>query len=294
MNQEQLSIEHCVRQAQHNWPTCLSSALKPIWQKTLADDANGLISAWPLKILKDTSTPITAEIRKYARCLSAAALYFWTAANLQDDLSDDDQTPKKYLPLANACWQTAWHLSFTSPSPLDLKTIKRWQKNLLLVEATNFQELKNPQLIPAKKLAPAGKSAFLLAGPILLLACLNWTTKDQQKFNLAGRYALAAKQLADDVYDYREDWQTGRRTTAHQGLKNLPGKKQLSAYYHQQALNILKLSHRARTILKTVSALKQGNCFDDFLNPLETNCRRFLTIAAAKRYKPANHNRLAK
>ncbi len=294
MNKEQLSIRQAARQAQYNWPACLSSALKPIWQKTLSDDANGLISGWPLKILEDISVPATVLIKKYAQRLGAAALYFWTAANLQDDLSDSDQAPKEYLPLANACWQAAWHLSFTSPSPLNLKISRHWQKNLLLVEAANFQELKNPQLIPTKKLAPAGKSAFLLAGPILLLACLNWTPKDQQKFNLAGRYALAAKQLADDVYDYREDWQAGRRTAAHQGLKNLPDKNQLPAYYYRQALNILNLSRRARTILKTVSALKQGNCFDDFLQPLETNSRRFLASAAAKHYKPANQNQPAK
>ncbi|MDP3837182.1 MAG: hypothetical protein Q8Q67_03710 [bacterium] len=257
--------ENIIRQ----WPNNLRRGLQVQWRKTVNDDKDGLISSPPsclLLNLNDVSAPIT----RLAEHLGAVSLFLWTAANLQDDVYDEAGAPKTNIPLANACLHAAWNLM--------PRNINRGEifKVSLETEAANMHELQRPQTIPSGKLAPAGKSSFLLFAPLALVTQLKWRPTDVMKLTLALRHFLSAKQLADDTYDYQEDWMKGRRTFAHRGLKNLPTNSELPAYYKRQANQILKLTSTCRQILKTISVLKDGDCLNKYLNPLETNCRRSL------------------
>jgi hypothetical protein len=276
MIKEQALIHQLAEKAHRAWPQLLSLGLKTSWQQTLKDDRSGLLSLLPLKIAADSKI-ISSKTRVVTRKLGAAALYLWTAANLQDDLADKTNTPRQNLFLANACLQSAWHLSRELGVNLKDSDYAQWQQLLLASDAANLQEIQAPRKPPTGELAPAGKSLFLLAGPWLLSGFLNWKKADRQKLLLAGKYFLAAKQLADDVYDYQDDWRAGRKNFAHRGLKKLPNSQQLPAYYRQQAKLILKLCEKCRLSTKTISAFKKGDCFNLFLEPLETNCQRALT-----------------
>jgi hypothetical protein len=140
----------------------------------------------------------------------------------------------------------------------------------------NFQESRRPLLIPKRKIQAADKSTFLLANINLLTKRLNWSHVNQNKLLLASRYFLAAKQLADDVYDYKEDWQSGRRNFAHRGLQRLPIAEDLTKYYQHQAAKIIEVCQCCRDILKTVSALEKPDCFDRHLKTIEANCSQAL------------------
>lgn len=254
------------------WPISLIKDLSPHWQKTLTDDKNGFISLLPTKILSLTQTTITNK--KYSRQLGAANLYLWTAANLQDDLSDEINTPKEYLPLANACLRTAWHLSLTKTVSTTARLA--WEKLMLSADQANWQESKHPQKPNNNKLSAANKSSFLLSSAVLLIARLDWRQAEQDLLIKAFKYLLAAKQWADDVYDYRDDWLADKRNYAHLSLTKLPTTQELPVYYQKQAHIILNLCGQSRRTLKKIPVLKNQDCFDDYLKPLEANCYRAL------------------
>ncbi|PKM89197.1 hypothetical protein CVU83_00500 [Candidatus Falkowbacteria bacterium HGW-Falkowbacteria-2] len=250
------------------WPNNLRQALRVQWQKTISDDKSGLISGLPSSILSGLKGR-SSLISLLARELGAANLFLWTAANFQDDVYDEADAPKSNIPLANACLHAAWSLIPRSNSLTDIIKVS------LEAEDANLHEITKPQTIQSGVLAPAGKSSFLLMAPLALTAHLNWPKSEIDKLTLALRYFLSAKQLADDTYDYKEDWQKGRRTFAHRGLKRLPTKNELPPYFKRLAHRILRLTSTCRGIIKTIPAL-DGDCLDIYLSPLETNCRHSL------------------
>ena len=101
MTKEQVLIYQLAEKEYQTWPEPLSLSLKKSWRQTLKDDKNGLLSLLPLKIVNDNRTTIN-DLRIIRR-LGAAALYLWTAANLQDDLADRKDAPRQNIFLANAC-----------------------------------------------------------------------------------------------------------------------------------------------------------------------------------------------
>lgn len=274
MNELNRTIDQTAIKIFKLWPQSLQTALLAPWQKTLADDNQGLISRLPLELLNDCKIETTVAIKQYAVRLGTAGLFLWTAANLQDDLCDNHDAPKEYIPLANACLHSAWQLAAA-------ESISGWQKYwpqaLIAADNANLNECLYPSLIPKKILALSGKSSFLLAGPLALASAMQWPDDDLKKLNLALSHFLAAKQLADDVYDFQEDWNNGKRTYAHRGLLRLPNKTELPDYYSKQARMILNISAKAKRQLKTISALNNGDCLNKYLKTIESNCRRALT-----------------
>lgn len=287
MNKDKEKIYSIIQKVKLNWNSTTKRQFDPSWRKTLIDDQKGLISLLPNKIIDDAIIPPDEPIKNTVKYLGAASLLFWIAANLQDDLSDERKTPKEFIPLANICLRQA--LIFNNDFAIKQGvSIKQLNNILLAVDQANLTEIASPKHIPRGKLAPADKSLFLLIGPQLLISALAWNKSDQENFLTAGQYFLSAKQLADDVYDFRDDWNNGRRNFAHRHLTRLPIKKELPLYFRKQAQEIKSLCFKSRCLLKTVSALKTGNCFDDYLSPLETNCDR--ALANLKLQAQANYN----
>ncbi len=287
MNIAQKNIYSIIEKDQLDWSNLARKKFLSCWRKTLIDDKKGIISLLPDRIFDDLKVPPKPEIKNGLKFLGAASLLFWTTANLQDDLSDEETTPKEYIPLSNICLRHALLLcnNFAISHP---ETNKQLNKLLQTVDETNLKELCSPKNIPSGELAPANKSLFLLAGPLLLVSALTWSKTDQENFLNAGKYLLSAKQLADDVYDYQDDWKKGRRNFAHRHLTKLPTGTELPLYFQRQAWRIKALCLKSRSLLKTVSALKTGNCFDDYLIPLEANCER--ALANLKFQAQANYN----
>ncbi len=248
MNIDQKKSYSIIEKEQFDWSNLARKTFQSCWRKTLIDDKTGIISLLSHRIIDDLKVVPKHVIKRRLKFLGAASLLFWTAANLQDDLSDEKTTPKEYIPLANICLRRA-HLFCYQFSLNHPETNEQFKNILHAVDEANLRELSLPN---------------------------------------AGKYFLSAKQLADDVYDYQDDWKKGRRNFAHRNLTKLPNRKELPIYFHKQALRIKALCLKSRKLLKAVSALKNGNCFDEYLLPIETNCDRVL--ANLKLQAQANYN----
>jgi hypothetical protein len=272
MESHKIKIYQLAAKTRDNWPKKLNKGIKKYWQSTIKDDERGLISSLPLNLWLDGKHKDKKDLASIYRA-GAANLYFWTAANIQDDLSDEENIPKEYLPLANACLITAQSILWKN----NTENTTFYSDILLKVEEANFKELTRPQVIPRSDLEASHKSLFLLLSSLLLIKSWQWSQKDQTYFLLAGKYFLAAKQIADDVYDFKDDWQANRRTFAHRHLKELPQGQELSLYYQSQAKKIMNFCQKCRQNMKKISALKKGDCFNDYLEILEKNCRRAFT-----------------
>jgi hypothetical protein len=271
MNKNQQAIYQILTDYIKTWPPILQKGIKKTWQNTKQDDIKGLISLLPLSVLKDCQLSAKPKAINQAQQLGVAALLLWMAANLQDDITDERDAPKYYVPLANTCLLHAWYIlqSLTNPkkqqSILDILTT---------TDAANYQALLFPLKTPKKNLDIGNKAQFLLAPIFVLLNYLQINNLEIQKFMKSAKYFLAAKQLADDVYDYQEDWQMGRRTSAHQKLRSLPTAKNINNYYQKQSRRIIFLCNQCRQELKTVTFLEKNDCFEKHLQTLEYNCYR--------------------
>jgi hypothetical protein len=272
MKNHKIKIYQLAAKTRDNWPKELNKGIKKYWQSTIKDDESGLISLLPLNLWLDCNNIDKKELVSIYSA-GVANLYFWTAANIQDDLSDEENTPKEYLPIANACLITAQNISRKK----EIKDFQLYSDILLKVEEANFKELTRPQVIPRSDLEASHKSLFLLVSSLLLIESWQWSQKNKAYFLLAGKYFLAAKQIADDVYDFKDDWRDNRRTFAHRHLKALPQGQELSLYYQAQAKKIISLCQKCRQNMKKISTLKKGDCFNDYLNILEKNCSRAFT-----------------
>jgi len=275
MKNYQIKIYQRAEEEMNNWPKDIKQGMRKYWRHTLQDDKRGLISSLPFRLAYDCKAKYKNDYN-YLYNLGLINLLLWTAANIQDDLSDEDSPPKQYLFLSNTCLITAqkiiWSIEKQNKSSSGL-----WQKILLTVEEANFKELSRPRIISKSDLKASHKSLFMLLSSLLLIKSRNWSQKNQDFFLLAGKYFLAAKQIADDVYDFREDWQNNRRNFAHRRLRKLPQGKSLTLYYQKQAKKIMALCEKCRQNMKKISTLKKGDCFDDYLEILEKNCQRAFT-----------------
>ncbi|MGE5425731.1 MAG: hypothetical protein ACM3PZ_01525 [Bacillota bacterium] len=243
------------------WPATLRRLIKPYWQKTLTDDENGLISGVSMAL--GEALGLTESAGKSA----AASLLLWTAANLQDDVLDEDNAPRSNGLLSEACLISAARIigrHFFSG---------RYLRLLLESSAANADELEH--VPPANEVSACGKSVFLIA-PLLYLASGRISAEEINRLESALRFSLAAKQLADDVYDYQEDWLKGKRSLAHEGLSSLPTTAELPAYFHRYARRILNLCSKSRKIIKKIPMLSDRDILSPLIATVEANCQKCL------------------
>lgn len=269
MNKDQQAIYKLLENYIKKWPPILQKGIKKTWQNTKHDDIKGLISLLPISILKNCRLSTDKKFQFQTKNLGVASLFLWMAANLQDDITDEQAAPRYYVPLANTCLLYAWQI-------LQSLTHPKQQQNILDIftatDAANYRSLFFPLKTPKTNLDIGNKAQFLLAPIFVLLNSLQINSLEIKKFMRGAKYFLAAKQLADDVYDYQEDWQSGRRTSAHQNLRSLPTDNNINYYYKQQAKRIIFLCNKCRKELKTVNFLEKADCFEIHLQTLEANC----------------------
>lgn len=271
MNKNQQAIYQILTDYIKTWPPILQKGIKKTWQNTKQDDIKGLISLLPLSVLKDCQLSTKPKVITQAQQLGVAALFLWMATNLQDDITDEQIAPRYYVPLANTCLLHAWYILQSLTHPNKQQTIL---SILTATDEANYRALCFPLKIPKTNLDIGNKAQFLLAPIFVLLNYLQINNLEIQKFMKGAKYFLAAKQLADDVYDYQEDWQMGRRTSAHQKLRSLPTAKNINNYYQKQSRRIIFLCNQCRQELKTVTFLEKNDCFEKHLQTLEYNCYR--------------------
>lgn len=179
--------------------------------------------------------------------LSRANRYLWRALNIYDDFLDQEAQSAQ-LPLANGYYRRFLEIYYR----LDLPAAFYQTFNSVIddLDAANRQEvqknrlpLKNGRLTPPQKIPRfsnlvnlSRKSLPLGLGAIALL----YRRKQKiTKTEIAAtlnffRYALAAKQLADDARDWFDDLNGGRITAANALVLRAAKKHQLPLDLHRQ------------------------------------------------------------
>jgi len=233
--------------------------------------------------------------------LRHSQLSLWRALNIYDDFLDGEGEPAK-LPLANRHYRyflkTYYQLGLTS----DFN--KLFEKVMTSLDNDNQREaeqmklkIKKGELIMPKKLphfhqltSLSRKSLALALGPIALLNILGYRTKDPkiQTTLRFFKYALAAKQLADDAHDWREDLQAGKITaanvlllqTAKKNKINLNLKRRPEIAYLLFSLgapeltsNLNKLCAQARQTAKKLKWPADAKLIKQIIVPLENGAR---------------------
>jgi len=160
--------------------------------------------------------------------LSRANLCLWRALNIYDDFLDGEGRPET-LPAANAYYRRYLEIYYR----LDLSDdfFRLFDRVNADLDAANLREARCPRLLieDGRVVMPrrlpefkslrdlSDKSLALGLGPLAIIASLGGTTTSARANTTARltktlnffRYALAAKQFADDARDWREDLKKG-------------------------------------------------------------------------------------
>jgi hypothetical protein len=149
--------------------------------------------------------------------LGFANICAWTAYTIYDDIIDDESRPK-LLSLANIMNRWAYK-AYMQYAPKKEKTIDSYFDS---VDDSNLWELVNcrftvshsvikidkiPDYVYIRRLAKKSLGHFL--GPVLILSILDINSKTKKLFIDAFDKYLIAKQISDDLKDWKEDLQKG-------------------------------------------------------------------------------------
>lgn len=173
---------------------------------------------WPRWLTKSLSPDCQKQQKIFCQAQSA----LWQALNIYDDIIDGDN-PRADLMMANNNFRKFLNVLYTSNLPVYFinqanniisvwEKINRqeWRSAKLIIKNG---EIKIPQYLPSATVFNLGyqKSLPLAILPIASAIKLNLIT-NHRKFKIAlnfFKYALAAKQLADDASDWLADLENG-------------------------------------------------------------------------------------
>lgn len=257
---------------------------------------------WPLWFSQLLSPKNQKKIKKILPPLQTAQLFLWRALNIYDDFLDGEGK-RSELPLANRYFRRYLEIHYQ----LDLSSdyYKLFDRVISNLESANIKEVLAPKLkikngliiipknLPGQKNLAylSAKSLALTFGPLALLSSLGYKTSGKKmKASLDFfKYALAAKQLADDSYDWLEDLANGFITAANTpilraaknkkiklNLKKRPEIAQL--LFAEKASPIIireleRLCRAARREMKKINAENDNILLTKIIAPLEKSCQ---------------------
>jgi hypothetical protein len=257
---------------------------------------------WPAWFSKLLSKTEQAKIKKILPKLQIAQIFLWDALNIYDDFLDGAGKPAE-LPKANNYFRH--YLEINYQLNLSSDYYKLFDKILGNLEEANIKEVSAQKLkikdglITIPKKLPnwknvehlSDKSLALSLSALALLFSLGYKTSDKKiKASLNFfKCALAAKQLADDSYDWLEDLKNGSITTANTPIlkaakrqkiklnfKNEP--EILYLLFAQESSPILiaeieNLCKMARKEMKKINNQPNNILLAKLIFPLEKSCQ---------------------
>lgn len=172
---------------------------------------------WPLWLAKSLNPKFQEDNRLFNR----AQLYLWQALNIYDDLIDGDN-PRADLMEANHNFRKFLNIIYSAGLPLNFikasdRIITAWENSARQEKTGNRLKIKNGLLILANDLPKLNpQDGWLKSGPLALapiaLAIKTGILSDTKKINSAFeffKFALSAKQMADDAFDWFDDLKSG-------------------------------------------------------------------------------------
>lgn len=257
---------------------------------------------WPLWFSKFFNKNEQIKIKKILSKIQNSQILLWDALNIYDDFFDGEGKPEE-LPRANNYFRR--YLGIYYQLNLAPDYYKLFNKILNNLEEANIKEAKEPKLkikngiiIIPKKFPDwknvehlADKSLALSLSSLALLSFLGYKLTDQKAKATINffKYFLAAKQLADDSYDWLEDLKNGRLTmantpilkAAHQQKIRLNFKQEpeiLYLLFTQEASPIIiagieNLCQKARKEIKQLTNQSDTILLKELILPLEKACQ---------------------
>lgn len=157
-----------------------------------------------------------ATSKRESDCLVRANVYFWIAYTLYDNIIDDDEHATQLLPIANVFHRASLKLYKTEQKSHFVEAYftmcdvaNRWElQNARMVRAVNdrasFAQLPSYR----RTILLADRSMVHVLGPMLIASRISDFETVNQLEN-AFRHYLAARQLSDDLFDWKEDLAAG-------------------------------------------------------------------------------------
>jgi len=257
---------------------------------------------WPLWFSKLLSQKEQKKIKKILPKLQTAQLFLWRALNIYDDFLDGEGK-RAELPRANNYFRRYLEIHYQLNLSSDYYQL--FNKVIGNLEKANINEVLAPKLkikdglVTVPKKLPSwkniinlsDKSLALALGPLALLSALGYKTTDQKM--KAGlnffKYALAAKQLADDSYDWLEDLNHGFITAANTPILRAAGRKDIGLdfknkpeilylLFAQESSPIIiaeieKFCKKAKQEIKKINKETNNFLLTKLILPLEKSCR---------------------
>lgn len=186
---------------------------------------------WPLWLSKSLSKKDQEKVKKILPKIQRAQVFLWRALNIYDDFFDSAGQVVK-LPQANKYLRNYlmihYNLNLSSDYYRNLNNIFNTLDRANYNEITQVKLKINNGIVQTPNKLPtvknirtlSDKSLALALGPIALLDYLSYSDSKKQIPAVLNffRYALAAKQLADDSHDWFEDLRQGLITGANRPI----------------------------------------------------------------------------
>lgn len=257
---------------------------------------------WPLWFSKLLSQREQKKIKKILPKLQIAQLFLWRALNIYDDFLDGEGK-REELPKANNYFRR--YLEIHYQLNLSSDYYKLFNKVISNLEKANVDEvlalklqIKDGLVTTPKKLPNwkniinlSDKSLVLAFGPLALLSALGYKTSGQKM--KAGlnffKYALTAKQLADDSYDWLEDLKDGFITAANTPILKAAERKHITLdfkdkpeilylLFAQESSPIIitgieKFCKKAKQEIKKINNKTTNSLISKLILPLEKSCQ---------------------
>ncbi len=203
-------------------------------------------SDWPRLFSQTLGPNEQKKIKKILPQLKRAQIFLWRALNIYDDFLDGEGE-RAELPRANNYYRRFCEIHYRLNLSADYyKLFNHLMDNL---DKANREEvvasklkIKNSRVFLPKKLVPqknlvslAHKSLALALGSLALLFALDYKKSDKKTKATLNffKYALAAKQLADDSHDWLEDLRNGLVTRATWPILHAAKNKRIKIYLNE-------------------------------------------------------------
>ncbi|MFZ4632370.1 MAG: hypothetical protein ACOYL8_04200 [Patescibacteria group bacterium] len=264
---------------------------------------------WPLWFSKSLNRFEQNKIKVIIKKIQTAQLCIWEALNIYDDFFDGAGEISR-LPQANVYLRQYLEIHY------DLNLNKDYYKLLQITFdkldrvnqaeiSSKKLEIKNGLVILPKNISPnvdlknlPNKSLVLALGSIAILSYLGYKIKDKKVKSTINfyKYALSAKQLADDSHDWLEDLNSGLITLANapvleaarrRGIKLNTKNEPLKAYllFSEVASpiiieNLLSLCKLAKLEFKKLNFRKNDILSNKLIKPIELACNKAVKFRA--------------
>lgn len=174
-------------------------------------DKNIEIGGFSTKFLSALNVDTTDMMYKIAKKMDTANVYAWIAYMIYDNVIDKDEgNSSRLIPLANIAQRHAF-LSFVECAKMLKQDSSLINQSFDYIDSANSEELSdNISLERAEKLLYQ-KSLGHILGPRLIARKL-LSKQDCLLIDDALCNFLATKQMIDDVKDWRDDYDSGRKT----------------------------------------------------------------------------------